>query len=88
MRLTIPELAGLRLDQALARLLPEESRSRLARLIEEGQVLVEGREAAARRKVKSGEAVEVALAPREVEGVLSRPRRSRSTSCTRTTTCW
>ena len=37
LQLTIPlELAGLRLDQALARLLPEESRSRLARLIDEG----------------------------------------------------
>ena len=31
-------MAGLRLDQALARLLPGESRSRLARLIEEGHV--------------------------------------------------
>ena len=30
-------MAGLRLDQALARLMPGESRSRLARLIEEGQ---------------------------------------------------
>ena len=36
-RLTIPTaLAGLRLDQALSRLMPEESRSRLVRLIEEG----------------------------------------------------
>src|SRR5260370_22801104 len=34
LRITIPtELAGLRLDQALAKLLPEESRSRLAKLI-------------------------------------------------------
>ena len=57
-------MAGLRLDQALARLMPEESRSRLARLIEEGHVLVDGAQAAARRKVKSGEAVEVALVPR------------------------
>ena len=29
-----PELAGLRLDQALARLLPGESRTRLAGLVE------------------------------------------------------
>jgi 23S rRNA pseudouridine1911/1915/1917 synthase len=65
LRITIPtELAGLRLDQALARLLPEESRSRLAKLIEEGHVLVDGAQVAAKRKLKSGESVEVALAPR------------------------
>ena len=60
-------MAGLRLDQALARLMPEESRSRLARLIEEGHVLVDGAPAAGRRKVKSGEAVEVALMPRPAQ---------------------
>src|SRR5688572_26130792 len=68
LKLTIPvEMAGLRLDQALARLLPEESRSRLARLIAEGHVRVDGREAAPRLKMKSGEAVEVALAPRPAD---------------------
>ncbi len=68
LRLTIPlEMAGLRLDQALARLLPGESRSRLARLIAEGQVRVDGAAAAPRLKVKSGEAVEVALAARPVD---------------------
>jgi 23S rRNA pseudouridine1911/1915/1917 synthase len=62
---TIPlEMAGMRLDQALARLLPEESRSRLARLIEEGHVRVDGEPAAGRQKVKSGEAVDVELVPR------------------------
>src|SRR5512140_50884 len=67
-RLTIPlEMAGLRLDQALARLLPDESRSRLARLIEEGHVHVDGEPAAVRRKVRSGESVEVWLAPRPVD---------------------
>jgi 23S rRNA pseudouridine1911/1915/1917 synthase len=60
-------MAGLRLDQALARLLPEESRSRLARLIEEGHVHVDGEPAAVRRKVRSGESVEVWLAPRPVD---------------------
>jgi 23S rRNA pseudouridine1911/1915/1917 synthase len=65
---TIPvEMAGLRLDQALARLLPDESRSRLARLIAEGHVRVDGRTAAPRLKMKSGEAVEVALAPRPAD---------------------
>ena len=68
LRLTIPlEMAGLRLDQALARLLPGESRSRLARLIVEGHVRVDGAAASARLKVKSGEAVDVALAARAVD---------------------
>ena len=67
-KLVIPlELAGLRLDQALARMLPGESRSRLARAIEEGQVRVEGRAAAVRMKVKSGESIEVALEPRAMD---------------------
>ena len=68
LKLTIPlALAGLRLDQALARLLPEESRSRLARLIEQGHVLLDGRAVAGARKVKSGESIEVALMPRQEE---------------------
>ena len=63
--LVIPvEMAGLRLDQALARLMPQESRSRLARLIEEGHVRVDGRQVAIRSKVKSGESVEIDLQPR------------------------
>jgi len=60
-------MAGLRLDQALARLLPEESRTRLVRLIEQGHVTVDGRPAAAKLKMKSGEAVDVALVPRVEE---------------------
>jgi 23S rRNA pseudouridine1911/1915/1917 synthase len=68
LRLTIPlELAGLRLDQALAKLLPAESRTRLAKLIVEGHVLVDGAKAAARLKLKSGEQVEVALVPRPAQ---------------------
>ena len=68
LRLTIPgALAGLRLDQALARLLPAESRSRLARLIDEGRVRVDGAQVPGKRKVRSGEAVEVSLAPRQEE---------------------
>ena len=67
-KLTIPiEMAGLRLDQALARLLPAQSRARLSRLILEGHVRVDGEAASARKKMKSGESVEVALLPREVD---------------------
>ena len=60
-------MAGLRLDQALAKLMPEQSRSRLAKLIEEGHVRVDGETCGVRRKVKSGETVEVALVPRPAE---------------------
>ena len=63
-------MAGLRLDQALARLMPQESRSRLARLIEEGHVRVDGTQAARRLKLKSGEAVEVELTPRVAGGAV------------------
>src|SRR5512146_609054 len=74
LHLTIPlEMAGLRLDQALARLLPGESRSRLARLIEEGHVKVDGAAAASRRKMKSGESVDVALVARPVD-LATRPQ--------------
>jgi 23S rRNA pseudouridine1911/1915/1917 synthase len=67
-KLVIPaSFAGLRLDQALARLLPDESRTRLARLIEEGHVRVDGETATPKSKVRSGEAVDVALAPRQEE---------------------
>ena len=69
-----PALAGLRLDQALARLLPEESRTRLARLIESGHVRVDGATATPRSKVKSGEAVEVSLAPRVEESAFAPER--------------
>ncbi len=62
-----PALAGLRLDQALARLLPKESRSRLARLVEEGAVLVDGERARPRHKLRGGERLEVTLLPRPEE---------------------
>jgi 23S rRNA pseudouridine1911/1915/1917 synthase len=57
--------AGMRLDQALAALMPEHSRSRLNALIKENAVLVEGAPAIARQKIKGGEAVAVTLKPRD-----------------------
>ena len=62
-----PALAGLRLDQALAKLLPRESRSRLARLVEEGAVRVDGEPARPRDRLRGGERLEVTLAPRPEE---------------------
>ena len=56
--LEIPaECAGLRLDQALARLLPEHSRSRLAAWVKQGKVSVDNTAADAKRKVWGGERI-------------------------------
>jgi 23S rRNA pseudouridine1911/1915/1917 synthase len=52
-----PELAGLRLDQALARALPQYSRARLQGWIDAGAVHVDGRRLRGRDKVIGGERV-------------------------------
>jgi len=52
-----PHHAGLRLDQSLAELMPEFSRSRVQRWIEAGQVLVDGAPRRPRDRVWGGEAV-------------------------------
>ena len=58
--LTIPpDQAGQRLDQALAALLPEHSRSRLKSWIESGEVRVDGAVRRPRDKVGGGESVQV-----------------------------
>lgn len=65
--LSIPnELAGSRLDQALAELLPEYSRSRLQGWIKAGSVQVDGRVLRPRDKVLGGEHLSI-HAPREAE---------------------
>jgi 23S rRNA pseudouridine1911/1915/1917 synthase len=51
------ECGGMRFDQALARLLPEYSRSRLQEWIAQGQVTLNGVTATIRQKVWGGEAV-------------------------------
>jgi 23S rRNA pseudouridine1911/1915/1917 synthase len=51
--------AGLRLDQALARLLPEFSRSRIQAWIKGGELTVDGRVCRARDKLEGGEKVEL-----------------------------
>lgn len=53
------DFAGLRLDQALARLLPEQSRSRLKAWIDEGRVQVDGAMWEAKRRVAGGERLDV-----------------------------
>ena len=53
------DLAGLRLDQALAELLPEFSRSRLQSWIKAGRVTLDGAPCQVRDKVLGGESVEL-----------------------------
>lgn len=62
-----PSSAGLRLDQALAQLLPQYSRARLTTWVREGRVSVDGRKPAPRDKLHGGERISVqpALSPQE-----------------------
>ena len=63
--LTIPEgAAGRRLDQVLAELLPDYSRSRIKQWIVEGQVLLDGEVPEPRTLVAAGQRVAVAAAAR------------------------
>ncbi|HET8584532.1 MAG TPA: 23S rRNA pseudouridine(1911/1915/1917) synthase RluD [Casimicrobiaceae bacterium] len=58
---TVPaDLAGMRLDQALARMLPEHSRTRLKAWIDAGQVTVDAAAWNARDRVAGGERIDVA----------------------------
>ena len=62
--LEIPDdCAGLRLDQALARLLPEHSRSRLASWVKQGKVSVDDTPADPKRKVWGGERITLDATP-------------------------
>lgn len=56
-----PEAAGLRLDQALARLLPQHSRASLQLWIRAERVQVEGRVPRASEKVRGGERVQIRI---------------------------
>ena len=61
---TIPAaLGGLRLDQALAKLFPEHSRSRLQGWLRDGYIRVDGAVPDARKKVCGGESVEIDAPP-------------------------
>jgi len=54
-----PDVAGLRLDQALARLLPQYSRARLTSWIEAGAVQVDGQRLRPKDRVLGGEQVRI-----------------------------
>jgi 23S rRNA pseudouridine1911/1915/1917 synthase len=67
---TVPkELAGQRLDQALARMFPEHSRSRLQTWLRDGHIQLDSRAAKPKQKIWGGEAVR--LAPQPGPGDLS-----------------
>jgi 23S rRNA pseudouridine1911/1915/1917 synthase len=73
-RARIPhESAGMRVDQALARLFPEHSRSRLKAWIEADQVTIDGASWDAKRRVAGGEEVAIAL-PAESDAIDDRPQ--------------
>src|ERR1019366_89824 len=55
------DCAGMRFDQALARMFPEHSRSRLAAWVKDGQVKLDHAAVDAKRKVWGGERVWLAL---------------------------
>jgi 23S rRNA pseudouridine1911/1915/1917 synthase len=58
-----PEMGGLRLDQALARLFPQYSRNRLQAWLKSGHVRVVGGSPAARSAVAGGERIELRPPP-------------------------
>jgi 23S rRNA pseudouridine1911/1915/1917 synthase len=59
-RFTVPELAnGQRLDLFLAQQLGEVSRSRVQLLLQQGGVLIDGKQAKASRKLRSGESISI-----------------------------
>ncbi len=72
--LTIPSsCAGMRLDQALARLMPDFSRTRLKDWIDTGRVQVDRRVPRARDLVNGGERVTVEVEETPVETVAAQP---------------
>jgi len=63
------ELAGQRLDQVLARLLPDYSRSRLQEWIRDGRVAVDGTQLAASGRLRGGEQICVRLPQQNTDAV-------------------
>jgi 23S rRNA pseudouridine1911/1915/1917 synthase len=63
------DCAGMRFDQALARMFPEHSRSRLAAWVKDGQVKLDHATVEAKRKVWGGERVSLALQPEARDAV-------------------
>ncbi|MDP2169441.1 MAG: RluA family pseudouridine synthase [Rhodocyclaceae bacterium] len=58
-----PDCSGMRLDAALARQVPEHSRSRLQNWLREGLITLDGNLADPKRKVWGGERIRIAVPP-------------------------
>jgi 23S rRNA pseudouridine1911/1915/1917 synthase len=65
-----PELAGVRLDVALARLAPDVSRARVKRLVDGGHVRLAGRAAKSAARLRAGDALELDLPAPEPTGAV------------------
>jgi 23S rRNA pseudouridine1911/1915/1917 synthase len=68
-----PESAGRRLDQALASLFPDYSRTRLKSWIEQGRVLVDGQPLRPRDRLAGGESVQVDARLESDDAVTAQP---------------
>lgn len=74
LELTVPsELAGLRFDLALARLVPQHSRSRLREWIDAGRVTLDGAIAEGKRRLSGGERI-VVEAVEDVHAIADAPQ--------------
>jgi 23S rRNA pseudouridine1911/1915/1917 synthase len=65
------DLAGVRLDVALARLAPDLSRARVQRLVAEGRVRLAGRVAKPAVRLRAGDALEVEVPAPEPSGLVA-----------------
>ena len=66
-----PDCAGLRLDVALARLVPGLTRAHAQRLLDEGRVRVDGHATKASARLRGGEVVDVEIPPPEPSGLVA-----------------
>ncbi len=73
-RLVPADLAGLRFDQALARMFPEHSRSRLQAWVREGRITLDSAGVDVKRKVWGGESVRIAPGALEEAQAAAAPR--------------
>ncbi len=70
--LTVPmSLGGKRLDQGLAELFPDHSRSRLTTMLKDGAILLDGAVVAPKTKLLGGEIIVATLVPRDEESAFT-----------------
>ena len=82
----LPGHEGKRLDRLLAATYPALSRSRIQRLISDGQIQVNGRRVRSSHRVSTGEQVAICIPPPSLYRSIQ--RRSLWIFFLRMTTCW